>query len=110
MLDLGPAADEVIGLVAGVSEEQLTGSTPCAETSVAGLLDHFTGANAGVRVGGAQEHPAGGRAVAGGRRTARPGLADRPAATPRRAGRCLARSGGVGRDWRRPVGRGCRAR
>jgi hypothetical protein len=43
MLDLGPAADGVIGLVAGVSDELLTGATPCAETSVAGLLDHFMG-------------------------------------------------------------------
>jgi uncharacterized protein (TIGR03086 family) len=41
--DLGPAADEVARVVAGIRDEQLGGPTPCERTSVAGLLDHLVG-------------------------------------------------------------------
>jgi uncharacterized protein (TIGR03086 family) len=41
MLDLGPAAKRVAGLLNGVGD--LDGSTPCAGMSVAALLDHIDG-------------------------------------------------------------------
>ncbi len=43
MVDLAPAADAVAGLLPGITEEQLSWPTPCADTSVAALLDHCTG-------------------------------------------------------------------
>jgi uncharacterized protein (TIGR03086 family) len=43
MLDLDPAAREVIRLLDGVAAEHLAGPTPCADTSVAALLDHLMG-------------------------------------------------------------------
>jgi uncharacterized protein (TIGR03086 family) len=43
VLDLEPAAREVIGLLDGVADHQLTDRTPCADTSVAALLDHLMG-------------------------------------------------------------------
>jgi uncharacterized protein (TIGR03086 family) len=42
-LDLGPPAREVIGLLDGVADDRLGDPTPCADTSVAGLLDHLMG-------------------------------------------------------------------
>lgn len=41
--DLGPAAETVAGLLPGIGDEQLSGPTPCEQTSVADLLDHFLG-------------------------------------------------------------------
>jgi uncharacterized protein (TIGR03086 family) len=43
LLDLGPAANEVARLLEQVRPEQLDHPTPCAGTSVAGLLDHLMG-------------------------------------------------------------------
>lgn len=43
MLDLRPATDEVVRLLDGVRDDQLTRPTPCADTSVAALLDHLMG-------------------------------------------------------------------
>jgi uncharacterized protein (TIGR03086 family) len=43
MLDLEPTTREVARLVDGVTDDQLTGPTPCAGTSVAALLDHLMG-------------------------------------------------------------------
>ena len=43
MLDLGPAADEVIRLLDGVRDDQLDRPTPCADTPVSALLDHLMG-------------------------------------------------------------------
>ena len=43
ILDLGPAADQVKTLVAGVTDDQLPAQTPCEGTSVATMLDHFMG-------------------------------------------------------------------
>ncbi len=42
-VDLGPAADEVARVVAGIRDEQLGDPTPCTGTPVAGLLDHLVG-------------------------------------------------------------------
>lgn len=39
--DLGPAADEVARIAAGVRDEQLHLPTPCSEWSVSDLLRHF---------------------------------------------------------------------
>jgi uncharacterized protein (TIGR03086 family) len=43
MLDLDPAAREVARLLDGVTDDRLAGPTPCADTSVAALLDHLMG-------------------------------------------------------------------
>lgn len=43
MLDLTPAAREVTRLLDGVADDQLADPTPCADTSVAALLDHLMG-------------------------------------------------------------------
>ena len=43
MHDLTPAAKAVAALVDGVSDEALTGRTPCAKYSVGDLLDHLMG-------------------------------------------------------------------
>jgi uncharacterized protein (TIGR03086 family) len=43
ILDFGPATREVSRLLDGVSEDKLTDPTPCADTSVAALLDHLVG-------------------------------------------------------------------
>lgn len=43
MIDLEPAAREVARLLDGVTDDQLAGPTPCADTTVAGLLDHLIG-------------------------------------------------------------------
>jgi len=57
-LDLGPAVTEVVGVVAAVRDDQLTGPTPCAGTSVAALLDHLHGLAVGLRLA-AQKQPTG---------------------------------------------------
>lgn len=43
LLDLDPAAREVVRLLDGVDDDHLPGPTPCENTPVAGLLDHFLG-------------------------------------------------------------------
>lgn len=43
MQDLSPATDVLAALVANVRDEQLHDSTPCADSSVADLLDHIDG-------------------------------------------------------------------
>lgn len=43
MLDLEPATRALTELVAGVRDDQLTAPTPCADTSLGGLLDHIDG-------------------------------------------------------------------
>jgi uncharacterized protein (TIGR03086 family) len=47
MFDFDPAAREVARLLDGVTEDHLTGPTPCADMSVATLLDHFMGLTLG---------------------------------------------------------------
>jgi uncharacterized protein (TIGR03086 family) len=41
ILDLGPAAHEVSRLLDGVTDAKLADPTPCEDTPVAALLDHF---------------------------------------------------------------------
>lgn len=41
--DLGPAADQMARLVAGVRDDQLADPTPCTDYDVAALLDHVVG-------------------------------------------------------------------
>jgi uncharacterized protein (TIGR03086 family) len=41
--DLEPPARQLISLVAGVSDDQLPGCTPCTDTTVRGLLAHVQG-------------------------------------------------------------------
>ena len=41
--DMGPAADEVARVVAGIRDDQLDDPTPCDGTSVAALLHHVVG-------------------------------------------------------------------
>jgi len=48
-LDLEPAARRVAGLLDGISDDQLDAPTPCADTSVAALLDHFVMLTAAFR-------------------------------------------------------------
>jgi len=43
MIDLEPAANEVARLLDGVTDDQLTGPTPCPGYPVAALLDHLMG-------------------------------------------------------------------
>ena len=58
-LDLGPQADEVKRVVAGVRDDQLAGPTPCEGTSVAALLDHLVGLTLAFRMA-AEKTPPGG--------------------------------------------------
>ncbi len=48
-LDLAPPTAELSRVVAHVRDDQLTGPTPCADTSVAALLDHLVGLTAAFR-------------------------------------------------------------
>jgi uncharacterized protein (TIGR03086 family) len=57
-LDLGPTVAETSRVVAAVREDQLAGPTPCADTSVAGLLDHLHGLAVGLRLA-AEKRPTG---------------------------------------------------
>jgi uncharacterized protein (TIGR03086 family) len=43
VLDLGPATREVARLLDGVTDDHLTGPTPCEGTPVAAMLDHLMG-------------------------------------------------------------------
>ncbi|MGW6743550.1 TIGR03086 family metal-binding protein [Streptomyces sp. NPDC055025] len=47
--DLGPVCRTVAGLVGGISEEQLTGPTPCPAYTVRELLGHLTGLTVAFR-------------------------------------------------------------
>ena len=41
MIDLGPAAARVAGLLAATRDDQLDGATPCPDTTVGDLIDHI---------------------------------------------------------------------
>ena len=43
MLDLVPATNTLAALVGGIHDDQLTGPTPCSDTSLGDLLDHVDG-------------------------------------------------------------------
>ena len=53
--DLDPAARRVADLLAGVPDSALDAPTPCADTPVAGLLDHLMGLSEGLRAAAAKE-------------------------------------------------------
>jgi uncharacterized protein (TIGR03086 family) len=57
--DLAPTAATVTRVIAGVRDDQLTGPTPCAGTSVAAMLDHLVGLTVAFRLG-AEKSPMGG--------------------------------------------------
>jgi uncharacterized protein (TIGR03086 family) len=61
MIDLQPAAREVIRLLDGVTEAQLADPTPCTD-SVADLLDHFMGLSLAFTVAARKTPPPGGSA------------------------------------------------
>jgi uncharacterized protein (TIGR03086 family) len=58
--DLAPTAAEVTRVIAGVRDDQLTDPTPCAATSVAGMLDHFVGLTVAFRLGAEKSPQSGG--------------------------------------------------
>ncbi|MCF6509717.1 TIGR03086 family protein [Blastococcus sp. MG754426] len=58
-LDLGPTADELARVVAGVRDEQLGDPTPCPGMPVAGLLDHLLGLSLAFRLA-AEKRPSDG--------------------------------------------------
>jgi uncharacterized protein (TIGR03086 family) len=58
--DLEPAARRVADLLDGVPGQALDAPTPCADTSVAGLLDHLMGLSEGLRASAAKEPDQGG--------------------------------------------------
>jgi uncharacterized protein (TIGR03086 family) len=55
-LDLAPQAAELARVAAGVRDDQLPDPTPCADTSVAALLDHVVGLTLAFRLA-AQKQP-----------------------------------------------------
>src|SRR3954469_8984060 len=57
-LDLTPTVTEASRVVAAVQDDQLSGPTPCADTSVAALLDHLHGLAVGLRLA-AEKRPTG---------------------------------------------------
>jgi uncharacterized protein (TIGR03086 family) len=59
---LAAAADETARVVSAIRDDQLPGPTPCADTPVAGLLDHLDGLTLAFRV--AAEKQVGGSASA----------------------------------------------
>jgi uncharacterized protein (TIGR03086 family) len=59
-LDLGPQTAEVARVVSGVRDDQLTGTTPCEGTAVAGLLDHLIGLTLAFRMAAEKTVPGGG--------------------------------------------------
>ncbi|WP_222195392.1 TIGR03086 family metal-binding protein [Modestobacter italicus] len=58
-LDLGPAADDLVRVVAAVRDDQLIDPTPCADTSVAALLAHVHGLAVGLRRVAEKQPPGG---------------------------------------------------
>jgi uncharacterized protein (TIGR03086 family) len=66
MLDLEPAAQALIGVIAAIRDDQLDVETPCAETRLSALLDHVDGFATAFTWAARKRAPEG----AGGRRTA----------------------------------------
>jgi uncharacterized protein (TIGR03086 family) len=58
--DLEPAARRVAALLDGVPDTALSAPTPCADTPIAGLLDHLMGLSEGLRASAAKEPDQGG--------------------------------------------------
>jgi uncharacterized protein (TIGR03086 family) len=59
-VDLEPAALRIVALLDGVPDSALDARTPCADTPVAGLLDHLLGLSEGLRASAAKEPDRGG--------------------------------------------------
>ena len=59
-VDLSPATEEVKRIVAGVRDDQLDDATPCANTSVAAMLDHLVGLTLAFRMAAEKTPPGGG--------------------------------------------------
>jgi uncharacterized protein (TIGR03086 family) len=59
-LDFAPQAAEVARVIAGVRDDQLTDPTPCEDTPVAAMLDHFDGLTVAFRRAGEKAELAGG--------------------------------------------------
>jgi uncharacterized protein (TIGR03086 family) len=53
--DLGPAARRIVALLDDLPDSALDAPTPCADTPVAGLLDHLVGLAEGLRAAAAKE-------------------------------------------------------
>jgi uncharacterized protein (TIGR03086 family) len=60
VLDLAPATNMLAELVGGVRDDQLTDPTPCADTSVAALLDHLDGMPYAFALAARKQEPPGG--------------------------------------------------
>jgi uncharacterized protein (TIGR03086 family) len=60
MLDLRPATDQVVRLLDGVTDSQLTRPTPCADTPVGAMLDHFMGLSLAFTLAARKTVPPGG--------------------------------------------------
>jgi uncharacterized protein (TIGR03086 family) len=60
VLDFEPATRELAQLVAGVRDDQLADPTPCADTSVAALLDHVAGLGLAFTAAARKDVPPGG--------------------------------------------------
>ena len=98
-IDFGPATSAVAALVAGVRDDQLGDPTPCPAYTVGDLLDHIGGFPIAFTAAARKERLD--AAAASPRPTASNLDADfreRIGRRPRRAGRGLARPGGVRRD------------
>lgn len=59
-IDLESAAHEVVRLLDGVAENRLDDPTPCADTSVAALLDHLMGLSLAFTLAARKTTPPGG--------------------------------------------------
>ena len=92
--DLEPAARRLAALLPGVPDSALGAPTPCADTTVAGLLDHIMGLAEGLRAS-AREGARPGAPVASAAHLDPSGAP--PASAAGRPGRGLARTGARGR-------------
>lgn len=59
-IDFGPATTAVARLVRGVRDDQLGDPTPCADTTVADMLDHLGGLTLAFRMAAEKRAPPGG--------------------------------------------------
>ena len=59
-VDFAPQAAEVARVIAGVRDDQLTDPTPCEDTPVAAMLDHFDGLTVAFRRAGEKAERTGG--------------------------------------------------
>jgi uncharacterized protein (TIGR03086 family) len=60
MIDLQPATEEVVRVLDGVRDQHLADPTPCADTSVAALLDHFMSLSLAFAWAAGKDAPPGG--------------------------------------------------